>query len=138
MNIPKHKIAEQWLQLIEQQELSGLSVSDFCTQHNLSTKYFYNRRSKLRNKKPPESSFIAAKLDNAVAENFFGILKTEIYHVYEYKSVIELVNTIKEYLEYYNHKRIKRLPRPESDSVSKSGLGSRLEMSPTVWGHFIT
>ncbi|WP_046007360.1 IS66 family insertion sequence element accessory protein TnpA, partial [Pseudoalteromonas rubra] len=47
--------------LIEQQELSGLSVSDFCSQHNLSTKSFYNRRSKLRNKKSSESSFIAAK-----------------------------------------------------------------------------
>jgi putative transposase len=46
-------------------------------------------------------------LDNAVAENFFGILKTEMYHGYEYKSVIELVNAIKEYIEYYNHKRIK-------------------------------
>ena len=46
-------------------------------------------------------------LDNAVAENFFGILKTEMYHGYEYKNVIELVNAIKEYIEYYNHKRIK-------------------------------
>lgn len=46
-------------------------------------------------------------LDNAVAENFFGILKTEMYHGYEYRSVIELVNAIKEYIEYYNHKRIK-------------------------------
>lgn len=46
-------------------------------------------------------------LDNAVAENFFGILKTEMYYGYEYKSVIELVNAIKEYVEYYNHKRIK-------------------------------
>ncbi|WP_255229481.1 hypothetical protein [Pseudoalteromonas sp. HM-SA03] len=31
--MPKHKTAEQWLKLIEQQELSGLSVTDFCTQH---------------------------------------------------------------------------------------------------------
>ncbi|KZN45309.1 IS3 family transposase [Pseudoalteromonas luteoviolacea] len=46
-------------------------------------------------------------LDNAVAENFFGILKTEMYHGYEYKSVTELVSAIKEYIEYYNHKRIK-------------------------------
>lgn len=46
-------------------------------------------------------------LDNAVAENFFGILKTEMYYGYEYKSVIELVNAIREYIEYYNHKRIK-------------------------------
>ena len=46
-------------------------------------------------------------LDNAVAENFFGIMKTEMFHGYEYKSVLELVNAIKEYIEYYNHKRIK-------------------------------
>lgn len=46
-------------------------------------------------------------LDNAVAENFFGILKSEMYHGYKYNSVAELVNAIKEYIEYYNHKRIK-------------------------------
>ena len=32
--------------------------------------------------------------------------------------------------------RVARL-MPESDTLSKSGLGSRLEMSPTLWGHFI-
>ncbi|KZN39454.1 hypothetical protein N480_01075 [Pseudoalteromonas luteoviolacea S2607] len=46
-------------------------------------------------------------LDSAVAENFFGILKTEMYHGYEYKSVTKQVNAIKEYIEYYNHKQIK-------------------------------
>ncbi|ASD67296.1 IS66 family insertion sequence element accessory protein TnpA [Pseudoalteromonas piscicida] len=59
--MPKHKTAQQWLQLFEQQELSGLSVSDFCTQHNLSIKSFYNRRSKIRKQTPPQSSFVAAK-----------------------------------------------------------------------------
>ena len=59
--MPKHKTAEQWRQLIEQQKFSGLSVSDFCTQHNLNAKYFYYRRSKHRKPAPPQSPFIAAK-----------------------------------------------------------------------------
>ncbi|MGC0118544.1 IS66 family insertion sequence element accessory protein TnpA [Pseudoalteromonas piscicida] len=59
--MPKHKTAEQWIQLIEQQELSGLSVSDFCTQHDLSIKSFYNRRSKIRKQTLPQSTFVAAK-----------------------------------------------------------------------------
>ncbi|WP_082897286.1 IS3 family transposase [Thalassotalea crassostreae] len=46
-------------------------------------------------------------LDNAVAENFFGILKTEMYHREEFKDADELIDCIKEYIHYYNNKRIK-------------------------------
>ena len=46
-------------------------------------------------------------LDNAVAENFFGILKTEMYHNEEFKSADELIENIKEYIDYYNNERIK-------------------------------
>ncbi len=46
-------------------------------------------------------------LDNAVAENFFGILKTEMYHNEEFKNADELIENIKEYIEYYNNERIK-------------------------------
>ena len=48
-------------------------------------------------------------LDNACAENFFGILKSELYYIKEkeYKSVEELEKDIIEYIEYYNNRRIK-------------------------------
>ncbi len=46
-------------------------------------------------------------LDNAVAENFFGILKTEMYHGEKFEDAAELIRSIKEYIDYYNHKRIK-------------------------------
>lgn len=46
-------------------------------------------------------------LDNAVAENFFGLLKTEMYHGYIFKDADELIEKIEEYIEYYNTKRIK-------------------------------
>lgn len=47
-------------------------------------------------------------LDNAVAENFFGILKTEMYHNERFRTADELIAAIKEYIEYYNNERIKQ------------------------------
>jgi len=47
-------------------------------------------------------------LDNAVAENFFGILKTEMYHGQEFKDADHLIQEVHDYIHYYNHKRIKQ------------------------------
>jgi putative transposase len=46
-------------------------------------------------------------LDNAMAENFFGLLKTEMYHHQTFKDADDLIKNIEEYISYYNHKRIK-------------------------------
>ncbi|WP_420555454.1 IS3 family transposase [Neptuniibacter marinus] len=46
-------------------------------------------------------------LDNAAAESFFAVLKTEMYHQQEFKNADDLINQIDEYIEYYNTKRIK-------------------------------
>ncbi|WP_019035270.1 IS3 family transposase, partial [Peptoniphilus lacrimalis] len=46
-------------------------------------------------------------LDNSPMENFFGILKQEIYHGKKFYSYKELKETIEEYIEYYNKDRIK-------------------------------
>ncbi len=48
-------------------------------------------------------------LDNGCAENFFGILKSELFYPKEkdYKNIEELKKDIEEYIEYYNTKRIK-------------------------------
>lgn len=46
-------------------------------------------------------------LDNAVAESFFAILKTEMYHQQEFNTADDLINQIDEYINYYNTKRIK-------------------------------
>lgn len=46
-------------------------------------------------------------LDNAVIESFFGILKSECFHGEKFQSVDELEKTVKEYIHYYNHERIK-------------------------------
>ncbi|MFA2961542.1 IS3 family transposase, partial [Acinetobacter pittii] len=46
-------------------------------------------------------------LDNAVIESFFGILKSECFHGEKFQSTDELEKTIREYIHYYNHERIK-------------------------------
>ena len=46
-------------------------------------------------------------LDNSLAENFFGLLKSEMFYRKEYKNIKELENDIIEYIEYYNKERIK-------------------------------
>ena len=46
-------------------------------------------------------------LDNSPMENFFGILKQEIYYGNKFYSYEELKETLEEYIEYYNKDRIK-------------------------------
>ncbi len=45
--------------------------------------------------------------DNSVMENFFGILKQEMYYGVIYKSFDELKTAIENYIKYYNEHRIK-------------------------------
>jgi putative transposase len=46
-------------------------------------------------------------LDNAIIENFFGILKSELFYLKKYKSINQLKKEINEYINYYNNDRIK-------------------------------
>lgn len=46
-------------------------------------------------------------LDNAVIENFFGIIKSELFYLNKYNDIEELKKDIDEYISYYNNDRIK-------------------------------
>lgn len=46
-------------------------------------------------------------LDNASMESFFGILKSECFYGKKFKTIDDLEQTVKEYIHYYNHERIK-------------------------------
>ena len=46
-------------------------------------------------------------LDNAPMENFFGLLKQEMFYRETFKSYEDLENAIHEYIYFYNHQRIK-------------------------------
>ncbi|MED1613445.1 IS3 family transposase [Bacillus paranthracis] len=46
-------------------------------------------------------------LDNAVIENFFGLLKSELLYLKEFESMEHFRKELENYIYYYNHKRIK-------------------------------
>ena len=45
--------------------------------------------------------------DNAVMENFFGILKSELFYLQKFENIEQFIIELEEYIEYYNNKRIK-------------------------------
>ena len=46
-------------------------------------------------------------LDNAVMENFFGLLKSELLYLQEFRSMEHFKQELIAYLDYYNNRRIK-------------------------------
>lgn len=46
-------------------------------------------------------------LDNAVIENFFGLLKSELLYLQKFNSMEHFKKELADYLDYYNHRRIK-------------------------------
>lgn len=47
-------------------------------------------------------------LDNAVIENWFGILKNEFFYKKKFASIEVFKKSLEEYIHYYNHDRIKQ------------------------------
>ena len=47
-------------------------------------------------------------LDNAVIENFFGLLKSELLYLQEFESMQHFQQQLINYLDYYNNHRIKQ------------------------------
>ncbi|WP_141402331.1 IS3 family transposase, partial [Bacillus cereus] len=45
--------------------------------------------------------------DNAVIENFFGLLKSELLYLEEFEGMEHFKIELDNYIHYYNHKRIK-------------------------------
>jgi putative transposase len=50
----------------------------------------------------------ATCLDNAIDENFFGHLKSELLYNQMFDSVDHFVQELHDYMKYYNEKRIKK------------------------------
>ena len=55
----KVKSQEKWQQILADQKASGLTIVDYCRQHQLSTSNFYTRRKLLA---ASEFTFIEAKI----------------------------------------------------------------------------
>ena len=46
-------------------------------------------------------------LDNAVMENFFGIMKSELLYLQKFSDMDDFKKQLKKYIHYYNNDRIK-------------------------------
>ena len=46
-------------------------------------------------------------LDNSIMENFFGLLKSELFYLRKFKSIEEFKVELENYIDYYNNQRIK-------------------------------
>lgn len=46
-------------------------------------------------------------MDNAVIENFFGLLKSELFYFEKFKSIEDFREKLDKYIDYYNNLRIK-------------------------------
>ena len=46
-------------------------------------------------------------LDNAMMENFFGLMKNELLYLQEWDSIDQFKTALRKYIRYYNNDRIK-------------------------------
>lgn len=60
-------------------------------------------------------------LDNSIMENFFGILKQEMYYGQTYKSYEQLKQSLEIYIKYYNEERmwLRKIDFPLGESTNK-------------------
>ena len=76
-------------------------------------------------------------LDNAVMENFFGLLKSELLYLQEFTSIEHFKRELVDYLDYYNNYRIKAKlkglpPAIETDTLREVGYTGRIVSEPFV------
>ena len=56
----------------------------------------------------PSMSRVARCIDNGPLEAFWGMLKSEMYHLHKFDSYAQLESSIIEYIYYYNNKRYQK------------------------------
>ena len=101
-----YNVLNLYLPKFDKKDLEGLVFhSDQGWQYQHQT---YQQR--LKNKGIIQSmSRKGNSMDNGMMENFFGILKTEMFYDQEenYKTLDDLIKAIDDYIYYYNYDRIK-------------------------------
>ena len=59
-------------------------------------------------------------LDNAMMENFFGLIKNELLYVNLFESIEEFERELKKYIWWYNNKRIKQRLKGRSPATCRA------------------
>ena len=93
-------------QIVEEMREKGLSYREIARQYEI--RGAHSVAEMLEDKGVRQSmSRKGSCLDNAVMENFFGLLKTELLYLQDFDSLEHFKAELIDYLYYYNNRRIK-------------------------------
>ena len=110
-NLSKHSTFQQITDMLEKAFIKIKNNTNLILHSDQGWQYQMKIYQKMLKEKVIKQSMSRKGncLDNSCVENFFGILKSELFYPKEkeYKNVEELEKDIKEYIEYYNNSRIK-------------------------------
>lgn len=110
-NMSRHPVFQQVIDMIEKALISVGDVKGLILHSDQGWQYQMKQYQSILESNGIKQSMSRKGncLDNSCAENFFGILKSELFYPKEkeYKNVKELEKDIIEYIEYYNNRRIK-------------------------------
>ena len=110
-NLSRHPVFSQVVDMIEKAFIKIPDNTNLILHSDQGWQYQMNQYQYLLKQKGIRQSMSRKGncLDNGCAENFFGILKSEMFYPKEkeYKNLEELEKDIIEYIEYYNNSRIK-------------------------------
>lgn len=110
-NLSKHPTFQQITDMLEKAFIKIKNNTNLILHSDQGWQYQMKIYQKMLKEKGIKQSMLRKGncLDNSCAENFFGILKSELFYPKEkeYKNIEELEKDIKEYIEYYNNSRIK-------------------------------
>ena len=93
-------------QIVEEMREKGLSYREIARQYEI--RGAHSVAEMLEDKGVRQSMSRKGNcLDNAVMENFFGLLKSELLYLQEFRSLDHFKQELVDYLDYYNNRRIK-------------------------------
>ncbi|MGA3678309.1 IS3 family transposase [Lysinibacillus agricola] len=106
MNRPVYKLVHDMLE----QALERLQSGDQVILHSDQGWHYQMKKYQRTLKQHGITQSMSRKgncLDNAVIENFFGLLKSELLYLQEFESMAHFEQELQDYIHYYNHKRMK-------------------------------
>ncbi len=93
-------------QIVEEMREKGLSYREIARQYEI--RGAHSVAEMLEDKGVRQSMSRKGNcLDNAVMENFFGLLKTELLYLQDFDSLEHFKAELIDYLYYYNNRRVK-------------------------------
>ena len=108
-NISKRPNLEQIYDMLEKAFAKFDTLDDLILHSDQGWQYqHYGYRKRLEEHNVVQSMSRKGNcLDNAMVENFFGIMKSELLYAEKFESPEDFMKALEEYIDYYNNKRIK-------------------------------